>query len=332
MIMDYQLIWVLLIAVAVFAYVTLDGFDLGIGILFPLIKDPVKRGRMMNTVAPIWDGNETWLVLGGGGLYAAFPKAYSLLMTAFYIPVFVMLLALVFRGVAFEFRFKSKNHQRHWDIAFSAGSIIASAMQGAMLGGFIEGIAVENGRFVGGAFDWLSPFSIFCATAVVVGYALLGTGWLIMKMEGDFQGNLRRLAKPAVIWMAANLAVVSLMTTYVNPAYAERWFAMPNLAFLAPIPLITAGFLFWLWRAVSHREKTVFGITLGIFFLCYLGFGITLYPNIVPPMITFRDAAAPQNSLAFMLVGAVILLPVIFAYTAYAYWVFRGKVSDEGYH
>ena len=330
--MDYQLIWVLLIAVAVFAYVTLDGFDLGIGILFPLIKDPTKRGRMMNTVAPIWDGNETWLVLGGGGLYAAFPLAYSLLMTAFYIPVFIMLLALVFRGVAFEFRFKSLNHQKHWDFAFSAGSIIAASMQGAMLGGFIEGIAVENGRFVGGAMDWLSPFSIFCATAVVVGYALLGTGWLIMKMEGDFQGNLRRLAKPAVIWMAANLGVISLMTTYVNPAYASRWFEMPNILMLAPIPIITAGLLVWLWRAVSHREKTVFGITLGIFLLCYIGFGITLYPNIVPPMITFRDAAAPENSLAFMLVGAAILLPVIIGYTAYAYWVFRGKVSDEGYH
>ncbi|MBX2831503.1 MAG: cytochrome d ubiquinol oxidase subunit II [Rhodospirillales bacterium] len=332
MIMDYQLIWVLLIAVAVFAYVTLDGFDLGIGILFPLIKDPTKRGRMMNTVAPIWDGNETWLVLGGGGLYAAFPLAYSLLMTAFYIPVFIMLLALVFRGVAFEFRFKSLNHQKHWDFAFSAGSIIAASMQGAMLGGFIEGIAVENGRFVGGAMDWLSPFSVFCATAVVVGYALLGTGWLIMKMEGDFQGNLRRLAKPAVIWMAANLGVVSLMTTYVNPAYASRWFEMPNILMLAPIPIITAGLLVWLWRAVSHREKTVFGITLGIFLLCYIGFGITLYPNIVPPMITFRDAAAPENSLAFMLVGAAILLPVIIGYTAYAYWVFRGKVNDEGYH
>ncbi|WP_430475936.1 cytochrome d ubiquinol oxidase subunit II [Thalassospira lucentensis] len=330
--MDYQLIWVLLIAVAVFAYVTLDGFDLGIGILFPLIKDPTKRGRMMNTVAPIWDGNETWLVLGGGGLYAAFPLAYSLLMTAFYIPVFIMLLALVFRGVAFEFRFKSMNHQKHWDFAFSAGSIIAASMQGAMLGGFIEGISVENGRFVGGAMDWLSPFSIFCATAVVVGYALLGTGWLIMKMEGDFQGNLRRLAKPAVIWMAANLGVISLMTTYVNPTYASRWFEMPNILMLAPIPIITAGLLVWLWRAVSHREKTVFGITLGIFLLCYIGFGITLYPNIVPPMITFRDAAAPENSLAFMLVGAAILLPVIIGYTAYAYWVFRGKVSDEGYH
>ncbi|KZB54766.1 MULTISPECIES: cytochrome d ubiquinol oxidase subunit II [Thalassospira] len=332
MIMDYQLIWALLIAVAVFAYVTLDGFDLGIGILFPFIKDPAKRGRMMNTVAPVWDGNETWLVLGGGGLYAAFPLAYSLLMTAFYIPVFTMLLALVFRGVAFEFRFKSRDHQKHWDFAFSAGSIIAAAMQGAMLGAFIEGIAVENAKFVGGPFDWLSPFSVFCASAVVVGYALLGTGWLIMKMEGNFQGRLRGLAKPAVIWMAANLGVVSLMTSYIHPAYAARWFDMPNLFFLAPIPIVTAGLLFWLWHAVKHREKTVFGITLGIFFLCYAGFGITLYPNIVPPMIDFRTAAAPDNSLSFMLVGAAILIPIILAYTAYAYWVFRGKVGDEGYH
>ncbi|OSQ46078.1 cytochrome d ubiquinol oxidase subunit II [Thalassospira alkalitolerans] len=332
MIMDYQLIWVLLIAVAVFAYVTLDGFDLGIGILFPFIKDPAKRGKMMNTVAPVWDGNETWLVLGGGGLYAAFPLAYSLLMTAFYIPVFTMLLALVFRGVAFEFRFKSKNHQKHWDFAFSAGSIIAAAMQGAMLGGFIEGIAVENAKFVGGPFDWLSPFSVFCASAVVVGYALLGTGWLIMKMEGDFQGNLRKLAKPAVLWMAVNLGVVSLMTSYINPAYAARWFEVPNLFFLAPIPIVTTGLLYWLWQAVSHREKTVFGITLAIFLLCFVGFGITLYPNIVPPMIDFRTAAAPENSLAFMLVGAAILIPIILAYTAYAYWVFRGKTGDEGYH
>ncbi|WP_425444027.1 cytochrome d ubiquinol oxidase subunit II [Thalassospira alkalitolerans] len=330
--MDYQLIWVLLIAVAVFAYVTLDGFDLGIGILFPFIKDPAKRGKMMNTVAPVWDGNETWLVLGGGGLYAAFPLAYSLLMTAFYIPVFTMLLALVFRGVAFEFRFKSKNHQKHWDFAFSAGSIIAAAMQGAMLGGFIEGIAVENAKFVGGPFDWLSPFSVFCASAVVVGYALLGTGWLIMKMEGDFQGNLRKLAKPAVLWMAVNLGVVSLMTSYINPAYAARWFEVPNLFFLAPIPIVTTGLLYWLWQAVSHREKTVFGITLAIFLLCFVGFGITLYPNIVPPMIDFRTAAAPENSLAFMLVGAAILIPIILAYTAYAYWVFRGKTGDEGYH
>lgn len=330
--MDYQLIWVLLIAVAIFAYVTLDGFDLGIGILFPFEKDAAKRGRMVNAVAPVWDGNETWLILGGGGLYAAFPKAYSLLLTAFYVPVFAMLLALVFRGVAFEFRFKSENHQKHWDFAFSAGSIIAAAMQGAMLGAFVEGIAVENGRFVGGAMDWLTPFSVFCASAVVVGYALLGVGWLIIKVDGDLQDDLRKIAKPAVIWMAANLAVVSLMTTYVNPAYGAFWFGIPNLFYLAPIPIVAAGLLYWLWHAVTHREKTVFGITLGIFLLSYVGFGITLYPNIVPPGIDFRAAAAPDNSLSFMLVGAGILLPMIVGYTAYAYWIFRGKVGDQGYH
>ncbi|MFH1804861.1 MAG: cytochrome d ubiquinol oxidase subunit II [Pseudomonadota bacterium] len=332
MTMDYQLIWGLLIAFSVFAYVTLDGFDLGIGILFPFEPGAKNRGQMMNAVAPIWDGNETWLVLGGGGLYAAFPQAYSLLMTAFYIPVITMLLALVFRGVAFEFRFKSTKHQNHWDFAFSTGSLIAAAMQGAMLGAFIEGIDVENGAFVGGPFDWVSPFSIFCASAVVVGYALLGAGWLIMKIEGPLQDHLRTLTKPAILWMTVNLGVVSLMTSYVNPAYAERWFSFPNIIYLAPIPILTTGLLVWLWRAALHRERTIFGITLAIFFLCYLGFGITLYPNIVPPMIDFRSAAAPDNSLAFMLVGAAIMLPIIIGYTAYAYYVFRGKIDDEGYH
>jgi cytochrome d ubiquinol oxidase subunit II len=330
--MDYQLIWVLLIAFSVFAYVTLDGFDLGIGILFPFEKKAENRGKMMNSIAPIWDGNETWLVLGGGGLYATFPEAYSLLLTAFYIPVIIMLLALVFRGVAFEFRFKSRGHTNYWDFAFAAGSIIAASMQGAMLGAFIEGINIKDGHFIGGPFDWISPFSVFCASAVVVGYALLGAGWLIMKCDGPLQGKLRAIAKPAVIWMAANLGVVSLMTTYLNPAYGERWFSTPNIYYLAPIPIVTVGLMFWLWHAVKRREKTVFGITLSVFFLSYLGFGITLFPHIVPPVISFRDAASPDNSLSFMLVGAAIFLPVILGYTAYAYYVFRGKTDDAGYH
>ena len=177
-------IWALVIGTAVALYVILDGFDLGIGILFPLFKNEEDRDQMMNSVAPFWDGNETWLVLGGGGLWVAFPKAYAVIMPALYLPVIVMLLALVFRGVAFEFRWVAKPRHRKWDIAFAAGSVIAAFCQGLILGGIVQGISVANGEFAGASFDWLTPFSLLCGVSLVVGYALIGATWLEMKTLG----------------------------------------------------------------------------------------------------------------------------------------------------
>jgi cytochrome d ubiquinol oxidase subunit II len=334
MTIDLPLIWAGLIALAVLMYVILDGFDLGIGILFPFVKGERKRDLMMNSIAPVWDGNETWLVLGGGGLYAVFPLAYSLLLTAFYAPLIAMLLALVFRGVAFEFRFKDPRHKSIWDVAFASGSIVATFCQGVVLGAFIQGIAVEGRGYVGGWLDWLTPFSLFTGVALVAGYALLGATWLVMKMEGELQAECRRFALRLGAAVIASVGVVSLWTPYLDPAIFERWFSWPNIAILSPVPVLVAMTALGLYRAILRkREVQPFLFSLALFVLSYIGLGISLFPAIVPPGITIWRAAAPAESLSFMLVGALILLPIILGYTGYAYWVFRGKTrADEGYH
>jgi|HigsolmetaAR201D_1030396.scaffolds.fasta_scaffold07323_4 cytochrome d oxidase, subunit II (cydB) len=335
MALDLPVIWALIIAFAVLMYVLMDGFDLGVGILFPLAHRDEDRDLMMNSVAPIWDGNETWLVLGGGGLLAAFPLAYSIIMPALYFPVLTMLIALIFRGVAFEFRFKASPHRRWiWDRAFNIGSIVATFSQGLVLGGFLQGFRVEERDFVGGPFDWLSPFGLFVGVALVCGYALLGATWLIMKTEGALQERFYALARPLTLGMAGFIVVVSVWTPLYYPLIADRWFSWPNLLYLSPIPLVTAAAVLGLLAALRRRAEVLpFLLALALFLLGFLGLAVSLWPYVVPPDIVVWDAASEPNSLAFMLVGALILTPFILFYTGYTYFVFRGKVrTDTGYH
>ena len=331
---DLPLVWAGIIAFGIFMYVVMDGFDLGIGILFPFIREEENRDVMMNTVAPIWDGNETWLVLGGAGLFAAFPLAYSVVLTALYLPLILMLVALIFRGVAFEFRFKAKRSKHWWDKAFIGGSVLATFSQGVVLGAFIDGIPVEGRSFAGGPLDWLAPFPVFTGLALVVGYAMLGCGWLIMKTSAELQQRMFRLMIPLTLVLLATIAIVSLWTPVAHDAIAERWFTLPNLFYFLPVPLLVALTVFALVRAViRHREIQPFVLTLALIFLAYTGLGISLWPNIVPPDISIWQAAAPAKSQSFTLVGVLVLVPVILAYTFYSYWVFRGKINvGEGYH
>jgi cytochrome d ubiquinol oxidase subunit II len=330
---DLPTIWALIITFAIFAYVVMDGFDLGIGILFATFKAGSERDTAMNSIAPVWDGNETWLVLGGGGLMAAFPVAYGVILSALYTPIIVMLLALIFRGVAFEFRWRDPRHRNYWDIAFTVGSIAVALAQGITLGGLLQGIAVQGRSYAGGWWDWLSPFSILVGVSLVCGYALLGATWLIVKSEGSLQALCHRLA----LWLGAGtiagMAAVSAATPFLSGQYATRWFAWPQVLFTAQVPLLVAVASIAFFFALRHkRDHWPFLIALALFALGLAGLGVSLYPYAVPRAITIWDAAAPSASLEFMLVGAVIMIPIILAYTGYAYWVFRGKTGHEGYH
>lgn len=327
-------IWAGLIGTAVAMYVILDGFDLGIAILFPFARREEERDVMMNSVAPFWDGNETWLVLGGGGLWVAFPLAYSIIMPALYLPVIGMLLALVFRGVAFEFRWIAKPRHRKWDIAFAGGSIIASFLQGVILGGLLQGVAVEDRQFAGGPFDWLTPFSIFVGLSVVTGYALLGATWLIMRTSGPVQDLGRRLAPTLLLVVMAAMVVISLWTPLAIDRVAERWFSTPNIFLLWPIPLAAVLVAYIVWRAIGQgREAVPFFGTIVLFLLGYAGLVISNVPYLVPPDLTFWDTAAAPASQIFFLMGTIFLLPLVLGYTAFVYWVFRGKIAPgEGYH
>jgi cytochrome d ubiquinol oxidase subunit II len=331
---DLPFIWAGLIAFAVLAYVVLDGFDLGVGILFPFFPEKPDRDLMTNTIAPVWDGNETWLVLGGGGLMAVFPLAYATVLPALYIPIILMLLGLIFRGVAFEFRWRTKRWQPLWDNGFMAGSIVAAAMQGIALGALVQGIRIEGREYAGGWWDWLTPFSILTGVAVVVGYALLGACWLNLKTTGPLQENARRLALIAGVATLAVIVAVSLWTPFLEPIYFQRWFAWPTAIFSAIVPALLAACAFVLYRGLTTgKHLQPFLAALGIFVLSYAGLGISFYPYIVPGALTFEQAAAPDESLGFLLVGASVLIPIILIYTGYAYWVFRGKIDpDEGYH
>ncbi|OHV73296.1 cytochrome d ubiquinol oxidase subunit II [Ensifer sp. LCM 4579] len=331
---DLPLIWAGLIAFSVLAYVVLDGFDLGVGILFPLFPEKHDRDVMMNSVAPVWDGNETWLVLGGGGLMAVFPLAYATVLPALYAPIIAMLLGLIFRGVAFEYRWRTRRGEFLWNWAFAGGSTLAAFAQGLALGALVQGIPVEDRAYVGGWWDWLTPFSIVTGLAIVVGYALLGATWLIMKTRGALADSARTIALRCSFATIAAMGIVSLWTPFLEPVYLERWFGWPTAIFSVIVPLLVLGCLYLLLNGIRDRHDTQpFIAALGLFVLGYIGIGISFYPYIVPPSLTIWDAAAPDGSLAFLLVGAVILVPIILAYTAYAYWVFRGKVDpEEGYH
>jgi len=327
------LIWAAIIGFAVAMYVILDGFDLGIGILFPFAKSDRQRDQMMASIAPFWDGNETWLVLGGGGLLAAFPRAYAVMLPALYLPVIAMLLALVFRGVTFEFR-NLAHRKAGWNAVFAAGSTLAAFCQGVILGGLIQGVTIANGEFAGGPFDWATPFAALCGLGVVAGYALLGATWLVMKTEGALPAHARDYAKISLLAVLAFMAAVSLWTPLAFPRIHLRWFSAPNFFFLWPVPLVTAlvAFAAWKWldRSLDGRP---FLAAIALFLLGYLGLVISTYPYLVPPTLTIWEAAAAPASQIFMLVGTLILLPIILGYTGFIYWIFRAKVREgEGYH
>lgn len=332
---DLSLTWAVIILFGVMMYVVMDGFDLGIGLLFPFVRDAGDRDVMMNTVAPIWDGNETWLVLGGAGLFAAFPLAYSVVLSALYLPIILMLIGLIFRGVAFEFRFKASERTRHvWDKAFIGGSLLATFCQGVVLGAFISGLPVEDRAYAGGALDWLTPFSLFCGAALLVAYALLGCTWLMMKTEGPLQARMYRLGRPLTLALLVATGLVSLWTPLAHPAIAERWFSLPNLFWFMPVPVLVLLCTAALWRAIGREaDYAPFLLTLGLIFLGYSGLGISLWPNIIPPHVSIWAAAAPPQSQGFALVGALLIVPIILVYSTWSYYVFRGKVTAEhGYH
>jgi len=329
------LIWALILGVAVAMYVVLDGFDLGLGILFPFAHDERERGQMMNSVAPFWDGNETWLVLGGGGMLVAFPKAYAILMPAVYLPVICMLLGLIFRGVAFEFRWIARTSKKFWNFAFAFGSTLAGFSQGVILGAYVQGIKVQNGAYAGGPYNWATPFALMCGFAVVAGYALLGATWLLFKTEGDIAARSRQHAKYLFMAVVAFMAIVSLWTPLAFPRIAERWFSMPNFLFFSPVPIVTALAVYVGWRTLENTKYEVlpFLCAIALFFLGYTGLVISSFPHIIPPSVTVWDAAAAPASQLFMLLGTLFMLPIILGYTAFVYWIFRGKVREgEGYH
>jgi cytochrome d ubiquinol oxidase subunit II len=327
------LIWAGLIGVAVALYVILDGFDLGIGILFPFAKSDAERDRMLASIAPFWDGNETWLVLGGGGLLVAFPRAYSIIMPAFYLPIIVMLLSLVFRGVTFEFR-GIAHRKLFWNVVFAAGSTIAALCQGLVLGGMVQGVKIQNGAFAGGPFDWLTPFGVLCGCGVVAGYALLGATWLMLKTDGELARRSAAHAKELLVAVLLFMAAVSVYTPLALPRIAHRWFTLPNLFYLAPIPVLTVLIALAQWRSIgARREAAPFLASIALFVLGYLGLVISSYPYIVPPQLTIWDAAAAPSSQLFMLTGTLLLLPIVLGYTAFTYGLFHGKVAEgASYH
>ena len=330
---DLTIIWAGIIGFAIVAYVVMDGFDLGIGILFPLFKVGKDRDTAMNSIAPVWDGNETWLVLGGGGLLAAFPLAYAIILPALYAPLIAMLLGLVLRGVAFEFRWRDPTHRAWWDRAFTGGSAVATFAQGIALGALLQGISVEGRAYSGGWWEWLSPFSLLTGVALMVGYALLGACWLNWKTEGGLQRQVVTYAGRLGIALLILIGAVSLATLTLEASYQSRWLAWPGVLATAQVPLATVIVTALFYRSLSQRKHAQpFFWALALFGLCLLGLGISIWPYVIPARVTIWEAAAPVRSQLFMLVGGGVLIPVILAYTAWSYWVFRGKVGSEGYH
>lgn len=333
---DITTIWAGVIAFVIFMYVLLDGFDLGLGVLFPFMPSELDRDTAMNSVAPIWDFNETWLVLGAAGLFGAFPLAYAVLLPAFYLPLLVMLIALVFRGVAFEFRFKVHAHKPFWSRAFFLGSLFATFAQGVVLGAFVQGVPVVDRQYAGGPFDWLSPFSVLSGLGLVAGYALLGATWLVAKSAGPLRDWARRIAVLALAAVVAAMALVSGWMPFLNPEIGHRWFSLPNLFVLSPVPLLVGAISIALYLDLKRdtgREVLPFLYTMVLFLLGFAGLAISLWPNLIPPDISIYEAAAPRSSQVFLLVGMLILLPILLAYFGYTYWVFRGKAAEDmGYH
>ena len=332
--LDLVPIWAAILALAVFMYVLLDGFDLGVGMLFAFRTDKHERDLMVGSVSPVWDFNETWLILGGGGLMAVFPLAFAILMPAMYFPILIMLLGLLFRGVAFEFREVTGARRGLWDRGFFWGSLVATFAQGIILGNFILGFQVRGREFVGTSWDWLRPFPLLTGLGLVFGYSLQGATWLYLKTEGDLQQWSRRAARVCLVGVLAFIVLISVATPLTDERIAARWLSWPQLLWFSPVPILTAALAWYLWRSLERGLETVpFFCSMGLFFLAFTGLVISLWPYIIPPSVTLWDAAAPPKSQGFLLIGTMFLLPVILLYVAWSYWVFRGKVRDHhGYH
>ncbi len=328
---DLSLIWVLIIGFAIIMYVLMDGFDLGVGILFPFAPEEKSRDIMMNSVAPVWDGNETWLVLGGAGLLGAFPLVYSTFLPALYIGVFLMLAGLIFRGVAFEFRFKAAR-KRFWNWAFAGGSTVAAFAQGVVGGAYVQGFNTADKVYVGGAFDWLTPFTVMTGLGLLAGYALLGTTWLIMKTDGETQAWAYRLTPRLLIAVLVVFGLISVWTPLVDDFVRERWFGNIGVIWILPALALLSTYI--VWRAVRNRREVMpFIATMAMFVFTYLGLVVSKWPYLVPPNYTIWDAASAPGSQLFLLLGMLFIIPIVLAYTAWTYWVFRGKVrADAGYH
>ncbi len=331
---DFVPVWTVILGFGVFLYVLLDGFDLGVGILYGFAPDVASRNLVMNAIAPIWDGNETWLILGGMGLLAAFPLAFAIIIPAVYFPILVMLLSMLFRGVAFEFRYRDRAHRSFWDHGFCYGSMLATFAQGIVLGAFIQGFQTDGQVFTGSSLDCFTPFSIVTGVCLVFGYALLGAGWLVLKTEGGLQDWARAHGRIAFLGVCAAVLVVSIWTPIAHPDIRARWFDWPNIGLLAPVPIITLLIAWAEWSALARRrsEWGPFVGAVALFAMSYLGIAISLWPNIVPHRLTLWQAASDVRTQAFLMVGTLFLLPVILMYTGWSYWVFRGKVrADIGY-
>ena len=334
MTLDLVPLWAGILSLAVLMYVLLDGFDLGVGMLFFFRQHEEDRDLMVASVAPVWDFNETWLILGGGGLLAVFPLAFAIIIPAVYFPVLLMLLGLLFRGVAFEFRDAPAARKRLWNVAFAYGSLVATFAQGVVLGNFIRGFPISGRSFAGTSWDWIAPFPLLTGVGLMVGYCLLGATWLVMKTEGELQQWARSIARWFLLGLLAFIVMVSVWTPLAQARIAARWFSFPNLVLFSPVPLLTVALAFLLWRALKqNRDVLPFVCAMGLFFLAYTGLIISLWPYVAPPSVTLWDAATAPMSQQFLMVGTMFLLPVILLYVFWSYWVFRGKVkAGTGYH
>jgi len=331
--MDLVHLWLFLAGLVVILYVVLDGFSLGVGLLFPTARSEAERDVMMNSIAPVWDANQTWLVFGGGALFATFPKIYAILFSALYIPLLTLIFGLIFRGVAFEFRATS-GRKRPWNRAFFLGSLVAVFTQGLTLGGYLSGTKVVDGHFAGGALDWLNPFSLMVGLALIAGYVLLGSTYLILKTTGPVQERAYRQAYWSALAVAGFMIVVSTWTPLHDPSIPARWLSPPRLYVVWLFPILgVIAFLFLLKALKARRELMPFLCSILLFLSGYLGLQTGIYPYAVPPSVTLYEAAAQRQTLIFTLWGVCVVLPAVLAYTVYSYWVFRGKATAEaGYH
>lgn len=334
-IVDLPLMWCGVIGFATLMYVVLDGFDLGIGILFPFAPSDACRNKMINSIAPFWDGNETWLIMGGAGIFAAFPLAYSILMPAFYLPITLMVASLILRGVAFEFQFKAHTYfsNKLWGHVFHFGSLSAAFFQGVMLGTFVQGIEVTGDSYTGNPFNWLTPFALMSGVAVIFGYALLGSNWLILKTEGNTQAWARKCSLYVSLYVLGFMGIVSLWMPYINASVSERWFSYPNIIYLSPVPILVLVLFILHEGALRKRaECAPFFLSIALFILNYIGLALSIWPWIVPYKIDIWQAAASSESQSILIIGVLVMLPIILGYTAYSYYVFRGKVSEKSFY
>jgi len=326
---DLALFWAAVLACGIVVYVILDGMDLGVGVLFGTTGDQTLRARMMNTISPFWDGNETWLVLVGAGLFAAFPDAYAVFLSAFYFPVLLMLFGLIFRGIAFEFRYRSERMRHVWDRGFFVGSTVVAFVQGAAVGAMMRGIPVANGQYTGDAFSWLHPFAILTGIGLVLGYALLGASWLVLKSDGE----LHDWAYRRIRWLAAGVFIVLFLAFALTFDYSI--FARNNLQTRAwgivfpAIGALALGVIFW---AGAHRRRDTVPFMMAVLFFlaAFISLAVMFWPYMIPYSVTVASAAAPDPSLQFFLYAGIVVLPIIAVYTMGVYWVFRGKIR-EGY-